>query len=72
MTAKRDNEITPGTLAAVLEIDPRTAQRWAENAINGETSPLNKSKVRRSITGRYYVERDELKRLKEKFGLYSF
>lgn len=74
MAAKRDGEVTPGTVAAILEIDPRTVQRWAENAISGEGStPISDvSSVRKSITGRYYIHRDEVKRLKDRFGLSSF
>ena len=61
--SRRKNEIGLTTAARVLEVHPNTLRTWARDRLeDGEKSPPLQT-VRRTLTGRYFIPRDEVRRL---------
>lgn len=51
--------------AKLLGCHPMTVRRWCISAIGGGRSKLYRSEVHRTVTGRYYVDRSAIDRVKD-------
>lgn len=59
--ARRQGETSVSDTFTVLECSRDTVYRWIHRRLRGQASPLKE--VRRDITGRYWLQQDDIKRL---------
>lgn len=60
----RKGKVTPRRAARILGVHYKTVINWCRSAVAGEGSRLSSVEV--SVTGRYYLDADEVRELRHR------
>ena len=65
----REGEISVYRAARILEVNVVTVRRWCRRRVRDESGHCPIQRVRRSASGQYWVNRAEIRGLKDEFDI---